>query len=42
MKTILLVDDDLQVRTMFGLALRRIGYNVLEADSGSTGNTSRI
>jgi signal transduction histidine kinase len=37
MKTILLVDDDLQVRTMFGLALRRIGYNVLEADSGSTG-----
>jgi signal transduction histidine kinase len=37
MKTILLVDDDRQVRTMFGLALRRSGYNVIEADSGATG-----
>ena len=36
MKTILLVDDDQQVRTMFGLALRRSGYHVIEADSGDT------
>src|SRR5271170_656555 len=34
MKTILLIDDDQQVRTMFGLALRRNGYHVIEADSG--------
>jgi len=37
MKTILLIDDDQQVRTMFGLALRRNGYHVIEADSGITG-----
>jgi two-component system sensor histidine kinase/response regulator len=37
MKTILLVDDDNQVRTMFGLALRRNGYHVLEAVSGTDG-----
>ena len=37
MKTILLVDDDQQVRTMFGLALRKSGYHVIEADSGVTG-----
>jgi two-component system sensor histidine kinase/response regulator len=37
MKTILLIDDDQQVRTMFGLALRRTGYRVVEADSGATG-----
>ena len=37
MKTILLVDDDQQVRTMFGLALRRSGYHVIEADSGLAG-----
>jgi two-component system, sensor histidine kinase and response regulator len=37
MKTVLLVDDDQQVRTMFGLALRRNGYHVIEADSGVTG-----
>ncbi|MCE0523010.1 MAG: hybrid sensor histidine kinase/response regulator [Methylacidiphilales bacterium] len=37
MKTILLIDDDPQVRTMFGLALRRNGYHVLDADSGATG-----
>src|SRR5476651_1007809 len=37
MKTILLVDDDVQLRNMFGLALRRSGYYVIEADSGITG-----
>src|SRR5476651_1915714 len=37
MKTILLVDDDQQVRAMFGLALRRYGYHVIEAGSGVTG-----
>jgi len=37
MKTILLVDDDSQVRAMFGLALRRSGYHVLEAGSGTDG-----
>src|SRR5471032_199182 len=37
MKTILLIDDDQQVRTMFGLALRRSGYRVIEADSGVAG-----
>ena len=35
MKTILLVDDDKSVRTLYGLALRRNGYQVIEADSGS-------
>jgi CheY-like chemotaxis protein len=34
MKTILLVDDDQPVRTLFGLVLRRNGYHVIEADSG--------
>jgi signal transduction histidine kinase len=34
MKTILLVDDDQQVRSMFGLALRRKGYHVIDAESG--------
>jgi two-component system alkaline phosphatase synthesis response regulator PhoP len=34
MKTILLVDDDQPVRTLYGLVLRRNGYHVLEADSG--------
>jgi two-component system sensor histidine kinase/response regulator len=37
LKTILLVDDDQQVRTMLGLALRKNGYHVLEADSGAAG-----
>jgi CheY-like chemotaxis protein len=37
MKTILLIDDDQQVRTMFGVALHREGYRVIEADSGVTG-----
>jgi len=35
MKTILLVDDDQQVLSMFGLALRRKGYHVIDADSGT-------
>jgi signal transduction histidine kinase len=37
MKTILLIDDDPQLRKVFGLALRRDGYHVIEADSGITG-----
>jgi CheY-like chemotaxis protein len=37
MKTILLVDDDQQIREMFGLALRRNGYHVIEANSGVEG-----
>src|SRR5271170_6630256 len=37
MKTILLVDDDQQVREVFGLALRRNGYYVIEAYSGVEG-----
>jgi len=37
LKTILLIDDDQQVRAMFGLALRKNGYHVIEADSGVAG-----
>jgi CheY-like chemotaxis protein len=37
MITILLVDDDQMVREMFGLALRRNGYYVIEANSGVEG-----
>jgi CheY-like chemotaxis protein len=37
MKTILVVDDDMQVREVFGLALRRNGYYVIEAISGDEG-----
>jgi len=37
MKTILVIDDDKQVCTMFSMALRKNGYHVLEADSGATG-----
>ena len=37
MNTILLVDDDPQLRTMFALSLRRAGYHVIEAASGSEG-----
>jgi signal transduction histidine kinase len=37
MKTILLVDDDQQVRAMFKAALAGNGYRVIEADSGDTG-----
>ncbi len=39
MKTILLVDDDKQLRSMFGIALRRFGYRVVEAESGVEGLT---
>ncbi len=37
MKTILLVDDDRQLRNLFGVALRKGGYHVIEADSGVKG-----
>jgi CheY-like chemotaxis protein len=37
MKTILLVDDDQQVREVFSLALRRDGYYVIEARSAVEG-----
>ena len=37
MKTVLLVDDDQLLRKMLVLVLRNDGYNVLEADSGTTG-----
>jgi DNA-binding response OmpR family regulator len=37
MKTILLVDDDQPLRAVLGLALRRDGYRVFEADSGVAG-----
>jgi CheY-like chemotaxis protein len=37
MKKILLVDDDQPLRAMLGLALRRGGYQVIEADSGVAG-----
>jgi two-component system, cell cycle sensor histidine kinase and response regulator CckA len=33
--TILLVDDDPGVRVLFGIVLRRSGYDVLEADGGN-------
>lgn len=37
MKTILLIDDDEQVRVTYGAALRKNGYKVFEADSGTSG-----
>ena len=37
MKTILLIDDEEEVRTTFGMALRRNGYHVIEADTGPAG-----
>ena len=37
MKTILLIDDDEQLRFSFGLGLRNQGYHVVEADSGDAG-----
>lgn len=39
MKTILLVDDDPQIRSTYGVALRSSGYQVIEADSGVAGLT---
>ena len=37
MKTILLIDDDEQIRDSFSVALRHKGYHVLVTDSGRTG-----
>jgi len=37
MKTILIVDDDTQLRKIFTMALARHGYRVIEADSGQAG-----
>jgi signal transduction histidine kinase len=37
MKTILLVDDETQLRSMFSLALSRHGYRVIQAESGQSG-----
>jgi CheY-like chemotaxis protein len=37
MQTILLIDDDVNIRSVFGMALRDQGYRVLEADSGDSG-----
>jgi len=37
MNTILLVEDEPELRALLGLALRRNGYHVIEADSGVTG-----
>ncbi len=37
MKTVLLIDDDPQIRIVYGLVLRSNGYRVVEADSGVAG-----
>ena len=37
MHTILLIDDDINIRNVFGTVLREQGYRVLEADSGESG-----
>lgn len=37
MQTILLIDDDAAIRTIFGLSLRKHGYHVIEASSGYDG-----
>jgi signal transduction histidine kinase len=37
MKSILLIDDDAQVRLVFGIALRKAGYQVIEATNGEEG-----
>ena len=37
MQTVLLIDDDANIRTLFGTVLRSQGYRVLEADSGESG-----
>jgi len=34
MKTILIVDDDIEMRTLLRLILKREGYKILEADNG--------
>jgi two-component system sensor histidine kinase/response regulator len=37
MKTILLIDDEESIRSVFGLALRHHGYRVIEAEAGAIG-----
>jgi signal transduction histidine kinase len=37
MKSILLIDDDHEVRVTYAFVLRRAGYKVIEADSGAVG-----
>jgi CheY-like chemotaxis protein len=37
MKSILLIDDEEQLRKIFALALRKSGYHVIEAENGTTG-----
>ncbi|HEX4139463.1 MAG TPA: hybrid sensor histidine kinase/response regulator [Candidatus Methylacidiphilales bacterium] len=37
MKSILLIDDEEQLRKIFALALRKGGYHVIEAENGTTG-----
>src|ERR1700744_6115859 len=37
MKSILLIDNDAQVRRTFGLSLRTAGYHVIEAENGTVG-----
>lgn len=37
MATILIIDDDIQVRQLFGIALMRAGFDVLEAGDGEIG-----
>jgi|SRR5580658_69991 CheY-like chemotaxis protein len=37
MKTILLIDDEEDIRFIFGAALREYGYRVIEASSGQAG-----
>jgi len=37
MKTILLIDDEECIRSVFGMALRHQGYRVIEAESGDMG-----
>src|ERR1700761_2937987 len=37
MKSILLIDDEEQLRKIFALALRKAGYHVIEAHNGTEG-----
>jgi two-component system sensor histidine kinase/response regulator len=37
MKLILVIDDEEQIRSSFGMALRECGYRVIESDSGESG-----